>query len=89
MVEKSVLRGITGEIVATDVSFEDYLEKYAADYCEWIEGTVEKMSPIHDRHDLFTRYLAILFATYFSFRQGGQIRQAPFVMRLSDNRTFS
>ena len=82
MAEKSGLRGITGEIVATDVSFEDYLEKYAADFCEWIDGTVEKMSPIHDKHDLLTRYLALFFEAYFDLRPIGCIRQAPFVMRL-------
>jgi hypothetical protein len=30
MVENTVISGITGEIVATNVSFEEYLEQYAA-----------------------------------------------------------
>jgi Uma2 family endonuclease len=72
----------TGKIVATGVSWEEYMERYAEDFCEWVEGTVVKMSPIHERHDLLTRYLAMLFGAYFDLRPIGQIRQAAFVMRL-------
>lgn len=34
MVENVVTSLITGKVVATNVSFEEYLEKYAADFCE-------------------------------------------------------
>jgi Uma2 family endonuclease len=84
MVENYVVSGITGKIVATDVSFEEYLEKYAADFCEWVGGTVEKMSPVHERHDILTQYLLLLGRAYFDLRPIGQIRHAPFVMRLPD-----
>ncbi len=82
MAENIVTSLITGEIVATDVSFEEYLEKYAANFCEWVGGTVEKMSPVHERHDLLTRYVAIVVEAYFDLRPIGTLRQAPFVMRL-------
>jgi Uma2 family endonuclease len=77
-----VISGISGEVIATGVSFEEYLERYAADHCEWVGGTVIKMSPIHDFHDVIVRYLAILFETYFELRPIGLIRQDPFLMRL-------
>ena len=71
------------EIVATDVTFEEYLQKYAADFHEFVKGTVIKMSPIHERHDQLTRFLAVWSETYFELRPIGKIRQEPFVMRIS------
>jgi Uma2 family endonuclease len=73
-------------ILETDVSFEDYLERYAADFCEWVGGTVVKMSPIHERHDELTRYFTHLVAAYFELRPIGQLRISPFVMRLPETR---
>lgn len=71
-----------GQIIATGVSFEDYLAQYAADFCEWVEGNVIQMSPIHERHDRITLYLAVLIAAYFELKPIGQLRREPFVMRL-------
>jgi hypothetical protein len=43
---EATLEALDGEtIIATNVTFEKYLERYAHDYCEWVEGTVIKMSP--------------------------------------------
>jgi len=80
--ENQVISTISGEVIATGVTFEDYLEKYAADFCELVEGNVIKMSPIHERHDIISRYLAMLFEAYFDARPIGLIRQAPFVMKI-------
>jgi Uma2 family endonuclease len=83
--QESVAREIIGgQIVATGVSAEDYLAHYAEQHCEWIKGVVIKMSPIHEKHDLLTRYLSNLLATYFELNPIGRIRQDPFVMRLSE-----
>jgi len=70
-----------GEVIATGVSFEEYLEKFAADFCELEYGNVVKMSPVHERHDKLNRYLAMLFEAYFALKPIGQIRQEPFVMK--------
>jgi Uma2 family endonuclease len=69
-----------GYIIAVNVPEDVFMQQYAEDFCEWIDGTVIKMSPVHDRHDIITRYLAILLETYFAFRVLGIIRQQPFVM---------
>lgn len=71
----------SGEILATGVSFEEYLEKYAADFCELEYGTVIKISPIHEVHDKLVRYLAMLLEAFFALKPIGQIRQEPFVMK--------
>lgn len=67
---------------ATIVSAEEYMERYAHDFYEWVNGEVIKMSPVSGRHDKCTRYLAILFEAYFAMNPIGKIRQAPFVLRL-------
>ena len=61
-----VEQSISGQILATGISFEDYLERYAAYFCEWIDGTVIKMSPVHENHDKIFFYLALLVETFLS-----------------------
>jgi Uma2 family endonuclease len=73
---------ITREVVATDVTFDDYLERYAADHCEWVDGTVVKLMPIEDRHDDLYTYLRKLFEAYFDFNPIAFVRAEPWVMKL-------
>lgn len=70
------------QIVATDVSVEDYLENYAAQGMELVEGVVIKMPPIGLRHEEIRDYLRDLFRAYFSLKQIGRVFGEPFVMRL-------
>ncbi len=69
-------------IVAANVSFEAYLAHYAADFYELENENVIKMSPIHEDHDLISRYFGTLFDAYFEVKPIGRVRQAPFVMKL-------
>jgi Uma2 family endonuclease len=71
----------TGRIIGFNISEEAYMRDYAEDFCEWIDGTVIKMSPIHERHDLIVQYLIILFNAYFELKPIGKLRHEPFVMR--------
>lgn len=77
-----VINHITGEVVATGVSEEEYMERYAEHHCEWVGGVVIKMSPIHERHYLIVSYLADLFKAFLALRPIARIREDPFVMRL-------
>ncbi len=70
------------EIVATGVSFEDYMARYAETFHEWIEGVVVKMSPVTLQHALLTQYLHQLFNAYFELNPIGRVLSEPFVMRL-------
>jgi Uma2 family endonuclease len=81
MVAHVVVKKDSHEIIATGVSFEEYMEKYAGDFCELVEGNVIKKPPIHERHDELSRYLSVLFGAYFAVKPIGIIRRAPFVMR--------
>jgi Uma2 family endonuclease len=76
-----------GQIIATDVSFEDYMAHYAANFCEWVDGVVIKMSPVSKNHAQLTFYLQMLLNTYFGLRTIGDVIAAPFVMKLDDNKT--
>lgn len=81
MIPDVVVKKELRNVIATGVSSEEYMEEYAAHFCEWVEGKVIKLSPIHERHDELSRFLVILFAAYFGLREIGQLRAAPFVMR--------
>jgi Uma2 family endonuclease len=81
MVADGVVKKESGEIIVTGVSFEEYMAKYAGDFCELVGDKVIKMSPIHERHDELSRDLAMVFGAYFALKPIGEIRSAPFVMR--------
>ncbi len=74
-----------GEVIASGVTFEDYLERFAGQHVELEYGNVVKMSPIHERHDQLSRYLAMLLEAYFAMQPIGTLRQDPFVMKSRDD----
>lgn len=81
---EATLEALDGEtIIATDVTFEEYLERYAHDYCEWVEGTVIQMSPASKPHNALIGYLFILIQAYFEWKPIGEVIIPPFVMKLS------
>jgi Uma2 family endonuclease len=73
-----------GQIIATNVSEAEYMEKYAALYCEWVNGVVIKMSPASLRHNEIIAYIYMLLKEYFASCRTGRVVLPPFVMRLSD-----
>jgi len=73
---------LNGPIVATDITFEEYLAQYASDFHEYVGGIVIKMSPSSLRHAELLLYLAFLLSTYFDSKPDGKVIVVPFVMRL-------
>jgi len=69
--------------VTTGISWDDYMQRYAADHYEWRDGKVFKMSPVHEKHDILSRYLSNLIEAYLTLNPIGKIREEPFVMRLN------
>lgn len=84
MLSEIIPQSIVGEIVATHVSEAEYMATYAADFHEWVEGVVIKMSPVTDQHDELTNYLRRLMDTYFALRPIGRAKNAPYVMKASE-----
>jgi Uma2 family endonuclease len=72
----------SGEVIASDVSWDDYMRLYAADHAEWIEGNVVRMSPVTRTHSLLSLYLSNLLRAYLSDSGEGELYAEPFVMRL-------
>ena len=64
------------------VSEEEYLEKYAADFYEWVDGELLPMSPIQLDHDVLQDYVRDWLKQYLRLKPIGQVVGAPFVMRL-------
>ncbi|MBZ0310651.1 MAG: Uma2 family endonuclease [Anaerolineae bacterium] len=65
------------------VSFDEYMEKYAADFYEWADGLVIKMSPVTDVHNIITRLISNLFDVYLELRPIAVFREAPFVLKVT------
>jgi Uma2 family endonuclease len=73
---------LIGQVVAVDVSLEDYMAHYAGDFCEWIEGVVIDVAGSELRHVSLTFYLQTLLSVYFELRPIGRVIGMPFVLRL-------
>src|SRR5262245_10108885 len=71
-----------GEVIATSVSFEEYLEKFAGIRCELVGGMVIKMSPAGLVHNAILNYLYMLLSAYFSLKPIGRVISQPFTQRL-------
>lgn len=70
--------------VAIEVSLEDYLEHYAEQHYEWVEGVAIKMAPATLKHNALVHYLHALLDIYFSLRPVGIVVSSPFVVRLPE-----
>ncbi|MBN1965507.1 MAG: Uma2 family endonuclease [Anaerolineae bacterium] len=91
MVETLINPSVTlpgGQIIALDVSAEDYLEQYAEHHYEWVKGVVVKMAPVSAKHDDLTGYLRELFRAYFALHPIGIVRSEPFVLRIETTPSY-
>jgi Uma2 family endonuclease len=73
---------------ALKVSEQDYLDHYAHDHYEWLEGELIPPVSVHDVHDDLSQFFIILLRAYLNFRQIGVLRTHPFVMRHPQGRSF-
>lgn len=78
----------SGQIIAFDMPADEYLAHYASEFCEWVQGVVIKMTPVTAAHDRLTAYFRLLLEAYFALKPIGQVRSAPFVMRLDALQTM-
>ena len=80
MLEKKV---VSENIIAHDIPFDEWMEKYAEAHTEWVEGVVLQLSPITRAHDLTDGFFYLLLRTFLKRTGLGIILRAPFVMKLS------
>lgn len=69
-------------VIETEVSYEDFLERYADQFAEWVEGVVYQMSPETGRHDKLIWLIRSLLETYADRFGGFDVRDAPFQTKL-------
>ena len=71
----------SGEIIAEDVPYVDFLAEFDGQSVEWIDGTVIAMSPVTSDHNALSVFFITLFETYLSLTGGGYVLHDPMVMR--------
>ena len=72
---------LSGEIVAENVAYEDFLNREYGDHVEWYKGYVILMSKIDQRHDALTTFFTVFFDVFLNVTGGGRILHDPMVMR--------
>ncbi len=70
--------------ILSEISFDEYMEQYAADFYELEDGILVKMSPVADTHDIITRLVSQLLSVYLELRPIGILREEPFVLKLAE-----
>lgn len=73
---------VTGEIIARDIRYEDFLRDFSGQHVEWVQGQVIKMPPVDERHDALSRFIDNLLQAYLELTGGGRVLQDPMVTRL-------
>lgn len=85
---KILSRNTLGDVLAEDVSEEDFLEQYADQYCEWVQGIVIKKAPIAPNFEKLFDYVHDLLSSYISIQHMGNIATVPYVMRLAAVKSY-
>lgn len=75
---------ISGSVIATGITLEDYLARYAEQHCEWVEGVVIQMPPAELKHNDLIYYLYQVLGAYFELKPVGRVIGQPFVLRLPE-----
>jgi Uma2 family endonuclease len=69
------------------VSYEEFLDRYAADFAEWVDGEVIFMAPVTRRHAEISDFLLTLLRLYVKRYGLGTVLSAPYQMRLEGQRS--
>jgi Uma2 family endonuclease len=70
-------------VIASDMSFEDFLTQFDGQHVEWVQGMVIAMSPVSEEHTDLNRFLIILFDCFLAMTSGGRVLFEPMIMRAS------
>lgn len=73
---------LSGDILATGVSHDDFMAGYEGLRVEWVNGVVIQMPSIDERYDALIGFLRPLFDVYLSLTGGGRVLGDPMIMRL-------
>jgi Uma2 family endonuclease len=71
----------SGEVIASGISYEDFLRNFDDQHVEWVYGNVIRMSPVTEEHNNLSVFLITLFSAFLSGSGGGRIFHDPMIMR--------
>jgi Uma2 family endonuclease len=71
----------SGEMIATNVAYEHFLNGFEGMRVEWVNGHVILMAGVDEKHDALTRLLDNLLEAYLEAAGGGRVVQEPVLMR--------
>ncbi len=74
---------ISGKIIATNVTYDAFMNGFEGQHVEWVNGAVIEMPSIDERHDALVHFFRVLFSAYFEHIVG-RILGDPMIMRLID-----
>ncbi len=66
------------------VSWEEYMDKYADDRYEWVEGNLIPMTPVNIRHNDIAQFLEDILTAYCALAGGGKVLREEIVMKLEN-----
>lgn len=69
--------------MTTSITFEEYLDQYAADFYEYVGGKLVDLRPVTLRHQELLSYCRMLLDCYFELSPIGMIVGMPFLMKLA------
>lgn len=72
----------TGTVIASGVSYDDFLGGFEGVRAEWVKGDVIEMAGVDEKHDAIARFLDNLFQAYLEAAGGGRVVQEPVLMRV-------
>jgi len=75
------------DVVAVDVTEEDYMRTYAEQHMEWVSGTVIKLSPSTAKHNQLVQYFVLVLKIYMDLNPIGKLFTETFVMRLEQQKS--
>jgi Uma2 family endonuclease len=73
----------SGAIIATDVTYEAYIDGFQGQRVEWVAGEVIEMPGVDEKHDALTYFLRTLIAYLLEVSLGGRVVQDPVLMNLN------
>lgn len=71
----------SGDVIASGITFEDFLTSFDSQRVEWVNGEVISMSPVSEKHNDLTGFLITLLRMFLAMGPGGRVFHDPMVMR--------
>ncbi len=64
------------------ISFEEFLSAYDGIHAEWVDGTVQVMSPGNERQSKLTQFLSAVMQQWAESKDLGEVYVPPFTVRM-------